>query len=243
MYIEQITSQIKEFADKDAEHGWFEHVHDGKLYKFPKRAFLHYLFGNSQCAKRLLPEYNAFSSRNVKMYNDNPFHTDTWLGAGFPLELAYERDGAEINAFWDAGNALEDEMRTKLRFDFTVLANGLPEKLTQYGNRLMVYESLKVLEPNTISNIHILCQKKRRDGDSELRAIVIPHAGIEYDLVAKNADIIITEKGGPLAHLATVSREKGKLLIRVDDAVRKFPPFSRLRLNLNDLSLTIPGKY
>lgn len=242
MSIEQFTAQIKDFATKDAECGWFEHVHDGKLYKFPKRAFLHYLFGNSKCAKQLLPEYKAFSARDVKMHNDNPFHTDVWLGAGFPLELAYERDCLEADVFWSAGYALEKEMRTKMRFDFTVLANGLPDELTRYGVRLMVYESLTELKPNTISNIHILCQDKRRKNDSELRAIVIPHAGIEFDLLARNADIIITETGGPLVHLATVSREMGKLLIRVDDAVQKFQPFSRLKLHLNDLSLSIPSK-
>lgn len=241
--IEEITAKIREFANQDTEHGWFEHVHEGKLYKFPKRAFLHYLFGNSPCARALLPEYKAFASRGFKMSGDNPFHTDVWLGAGFPLELAYKHSSLECEVFAEAGYALELAMRTKMSFDFTILANNLPAKIGRYGISIMVYESLEKLPPNTTSNIHILCQDKRRKSiETELRAIVIPRAGIEFDLVAQNADVIITEAGGPLTHLATVSREKGKLLIRIEDAVRKFPPFTKLRLNLNDLSLHVPSK-
>ena len=71
----------------------------------------------------------------------------------------------------------------------------------------------------------------------DLKAICLPSAGIEYDLLAQNADVIITEIGGPLVHLATVSREKGKLLIRVDNACEKFKPFSLLNLDLGEMTL------
>jgi hypothetical protein len=66
---------------------------------------------------------------------------------------------------------------------------------------------------------------------------VIPNASIQYDLAARNADVIITEVGGSLAHLAIVSREKGKILLRVDNAVERFPYWTKLRVDLDTLKL------
>lgn len=238
--MQSLVQKIRDFADHDTEHGWFEFPQDGRLYRFPKRAFMHYLFGNSSAAEKILPPYQAFSSRGHKMDRDNPFHTDAWLGAGFPIELAYESDSKEFEVFNKAGYALERKMEDLLSFDFTILANGLPNNLTRFS--LMVYECMEPLAPNTTSNIHILCQKpsKRSSFFPELKAIVVPHAGIEFDLVSQNADIIITEAGGKLIHLATVSREKGKLLLRIEDACRKFPVFTKLNVNLENMTISIP---
>lgn len=42
---------------------------------------------------------------------------------------------------------------------------------------------------------------------------------------------VVTERGGAVAHLANVARERSIPIIRVDDAVRLFPPGSHLMVN------------
>lgn len=239
--MQQLINAIRTFADQDTEYGWFEFVYEQSLYKFPKRAFMHYLFHKSPTARALIPAYKARSPSGLKMHNDNPFHTDVWLGAGFALESAYEHNSVENTIFYEACYALTDELQSLLSFDFTVLANGLPKHLQRQFFTIQLYECMEPLPANTTSNIHILCQNKPHWRTSTLRAIAIPHAGIEFDLVAQNADVILTEAGGPLAHLATVSREKGKLLLRVPDACNRFPPFTTLSVNLPQMRLTVPS--
>jgi len=102
--------------------------------------------------------------------------------------------------------------------------------------RMQVYE-YGDLPKGTTSTANVNCIRPAQNQAARHRAIVIPTAGIEYDLASRNADIIITERGGPLSHLATVSREKGKVLIRVNDAVKRFPLHTYLVLNFEDLTL------
>lgn len=245
--MEQLTAlrqQITQFAEQDTELGWHEEVYEGKLYKFPKRALLWSVFRHSAVIEKQLPAYKPFSHVGMKMPSDCPFHSDAWIGAGFDPEKAYDYDldkhdkagHAAIEAFMEAKNSVEYAMRDKFSFDFVVLANGLRNK----GPFLsaFVYEAQEPLPENTYSSIHIQCQKPSKRRSGELNAICLPEAGVKYDAVAKNADVIITERGGPLAHLAIVSRETGKLLIRVDNACQKFPPFSKLSINLNTLKIS-----
>lgn len=238
--VETTKQKIIDYANNDKEYGWVKVTVEGKPFKFPKRALIWYVFGNSSAAIPLLPEYESFCGRDFKMYNDNAYHSDAWLGAGLDIDKAYDHDGdIELaqEAFHEAKDIIEDEMQKVLSFDFTVLANALPDKLSSAS--MMVYEADKDLPSNISSNIHIQSQKKTdlNKYSPQLKAICIPKAGVEYQLLAENADVIITETGGKLVHLATIARESGKLLIRVDNAMKKFPKFSKLYIDLNTLTL------
>jgi hypothetical protein len=234
-----LKQKITQFANADGEFGWVKTQVDGKPYKFPKRALMWYIFGNSSPIIPLLPKYTPICGHGYKMQGDNPYHSDAWLGGGLCLDKAYKREGAEpqdLQAFSQAKDLVEDEMQDIISFDFTVLANGL-KNITSAN--LSVYEALKTLPPNSTSSSHILCQesKPRSRYFPQLNAICLPHAGMEFDLVAQKADVIICETGGKLAHLAIVSREQGKLLIRVDNACKRFPVFTKLDIDLNQLTL------
>lgn len=242
--VSTLRQEIAQFADQDTELGWHEEVYEGKLYKFPKRALLWSVFRQSSAIRKLLPAYKPFSHRGMKMAGDCPFHSDTWIGAGLDPDQAYEDDldkhdeagRAAIAAFQEAKNSVEYAMRDQFSFDFVVLANGRRD--TSPFLSVFVYEAMAPLPANTYSSIHIQCQKPEKRRNGGLKAICLPDASVKYDVVAKNADVIITEQGGPLVHLATVSRETGKLLIRVDNAMEKFPPFSTLSINLNTLKIS-----
>lgn len=238
-----LTQKIIDYANNDKEYGWLEFEFENVKFKFPKRALIWYVFQHTSMVKKHLPPYDAISPIGVKMYGDSRYHTDVMLGAGIPLDSYHDVRTDEGLLFNQAQHVakmkIEKEFSKIFSFDFTILANGLPSEVK--GFRAMVYEGVKKLEKNTISNVHILCQKGKTDFSDfypELKAICIPHAGIEFDLVAKKADLIITEVGGKLSHLSTVSRESGKILIRVDDAMNKFPTFSKLNLCLEKMTIT-----
>jgi len=232
--IEEATQQIIDYADNDTEYGWLKVHVEGRNYKLPKRAMILYTFGKSLANQRLLPKYNAFSGDGWKMQMDNRYHTDVLLGAGFDLDqyVPFQHDIMD-EVLYAGSDAIEKEFHHMISFDFVVLANGQDER---YFGDCMVYEYEPPLENNTTSNIHIDCATTTRHG---YRCIVIPHAGIEFAHAAKNADIIITERGGSLCHLGIVSAEGGKLLIRMDDAVNRFSKFSKFSISLNSLSLEL----
>lgn len=244
--ITEYRQRIVDFANADSEHGWFEHVYEGKLYKYPKRALLWAVFGNSSAIAKMLPPYQAVCPRGFKMQGDDCFHSDVWIGCGGDPDKAYCCDIAEndleakamLSAFAEAKYAIEHEMLAQYSFDFVVLANGLPDNV-HYVN-VFVCDAEKKPKPNEYSSTSIYCRKLAKVGawGEKLNAICIPKATVEFSDAAQNANVIITEVGGKLVHLATVSRERGKLLIRVDDAKQKFPVFSKLRIDLKTLKIT-----
>jgi phosphohistidine swiveling domain-containing protein len=54
--------------------------------------------------------------------------------------------------------------------------------------------------------------------------LVVPHAGVEFELQAMAAGAVICEAGGRLAHLVTVCREQDKPILRMEGACAKFRP-------------------
>lgn len=236
--LEEIRQEVIEYANNDKEHGWLTVHHEGRNYKFPKRALVHHVFDRMKPMAKLIPPYEAFSPSGVKLQMDDPFHTDVLLGAGFDLDDAYKHRSDENEALHEAIRMIEDEYREKMRFDFTILANGFLHKdLTYFSAE--VYEYDGPLPKHTWSSRHIDSAKKPKDIHSTARCLVIPNASVEYQIACTNADVIITEVGGQLAHMAIVSREMGKLLLRVDNALEKFPPGSKFWIDLEELTLKV----
>lgn len=235
-YIEELHMKIHEYADDDTEYGWHMQQRNGKTFRFPKRALLWYVFGNMRAMEDLLPEYEPFSPSGMKLQMDNRYHTDVMIGAGWDIEdrdMYWDHDCDENIALHEAKLAMEDEFHSLREFGFTILANTTNRK----DFNCQVWDHEPKDNPNCSTNYHIDDVPAPKDRFDRLRAIVIPNASIQYDLAARNADVIITEVGGQLAHLAIVSRERGKILLRVDDAVKRFPYWTKLRVNLDTLKL------
>jgi hypothetical protein len=232
-----LREQICNYADSDAGYGWWTY-HDGdKNYQFPYRAMLHYVFGQSPVTAQQLPDYKAFSPPGLKMQNDDPFHSDVWIGAGLAIDTAYAVGYDDNEIFYDARSAFEDAHTNIMTFDFTVLANGLKKSVKAFN--FTVYDYDPPLEKGSWSSAHIESAPEAKYDSllPELSAICIPHAGVEFDLAARHADVIITEKGGKLCHLATLAKESGRILIRVDNATSRFPTFSKLQCSLVRMAL------
>ena len=234
--LKEITKQIVNYADNDAEFGWLTLVEDGLEFRFPKRALVWAVFKESLAISRLLPEYESFAGSGWKLPLDNSYHTDALLGAGIDLDDAYEYDSEGYRAWHRAVYEIDKEYRNVFKYDFIVLANTLPTDRKYIT--AMVYEH-ELLEPNTTSSISIFCAESADDEWGRRRAIVIPNGSAKYDLAGQHADIIISERGGPLCHMATVAREQGKLMIAIPDAVERFPRFTTLNFDLTDNTINL----
>lgn len=196
----QYQKNIIEYANNDKEYGWRYLVdEEGNTLKVPNRAYMHFALGRSKYRNENLnlPEYSAISCCDLKMGNDDPLHTDAWLGAGLDLDKAYDHDSWQYKLFFNNVWTLQDQL---LDNDFNIL------------NR----SDLKKFKGLTVSPHNFESISKGE------RILVIPHLGVEFEVAALQCDAIICETGGKLAHLAIVGREFGIPIIRMENATLKF---------------------
>jgi phosphohistidine swiveling domain-containing protein len=200
--IAKAREAVCQFADNDAEYGWYTYKWKSTLpgvtgitVRAPKRALYCYALSTTP-AYHLAPAYAAFSPQGLKLYEDNPLHTDVWLGCGYDIDTqTYDRGNPFYHAVIDMMGDVQKEL---LKFEVQVLARG-PE-LT---GKVVYPDSPKITKDDIL---------------------VVPHAGVEFELQALKAGAIICEVGGRLAHLVTVCREMQKSIIRMDDALAKLKP-------------------
>lgn len=194
-----IRQAVIDFADNDTEFGWetFEWTNPAGgpkvTLRAPKRALHCYALSATQ-SRNMMPDYKPFSYSGMKMADDNPFHSDVWLGCGFGIdESAYDRNNPIYRAF----SALQFKVqRELLNYEAHVLARG-PE----VTGKVVFCDDLDI----TASSI-----------------LVVPHAGEEFHVQAMKAGAVICAIGGKLAHLAIVCREQAKPVMRIDDAMSRF---------------------
>lgn len=197
-YLADLRAKICAYADSDEEHGWMVFRWKSPAGKYselrvPGRAMICYALSTTS-ATHLMPEYQHFSDEGLKLYRDNPYHTDAWVGAGFSVDQsAYDRSNDYYHAFQALVSKLQKEW---LGFQATVLASGD----VFYGK--VVHADSAVIDETCI--------------------LVVPHGGEEFHTQAMQAGAVVMQVGGKLAHLVTVCREDRKPVLRLDDAMTKF---------------------
>jgi phosphohistidine swiveling domain-containing protein len=203
-----LSIRVREFANKDAEFGWYDYQwkdpETGKLLKLraPKRALYCYALSRTNAAYRM-PAYEAISPDSFKTGDDDRYHTDVWLGCGLALDReTYVSSSPEYRAVLDMMFQVQREL---LNFEVQVLARG-PEV-----TGTVVYADSETIDKTCV--------------------LVVPHAGVEFELQAMKAGAVITEAGGKLAHLVTVCREMDKPIIRMDGARDKLRPGQSVTVN------------
>lgn len=213
---QRLRERVAAFADQDAEYGWQDYrwrdPKDGTYLSLraPKRA-LHCYALSKTSAYRLMPAYQAISPESFKTAEDNPFHTDVWLGCGFALDAAtYRHDSREYRAILDLMFEVQKDL---LDFEVQVLARG-PEI-----TGTVVHAGSDKIDRNCI--------------------LVVPHAGVEFELQAMAAGAVICEAGGRLAHLVTVCREQDKPILRMDGACAKLTPGQTLTVHPDTGRVTV----
>jgi phosphohistidine swiveling domain-containing protein len=197
----ELTARIREFADNDSEFGWYDFQwkdpDTGKrlALRAPKRALYCYALSRTDASYRM-PTYQPFAPDSFKTAEDDRYHTDVWLGCGLALDAkTYVHSSPEYRAVLDMMFAVQREL---LHFEVQVLARG-PEV-----TGTVVYADSEHIDKDCI--------------------LVVPHAGVEFELQAMKAGAVVTEAGGKLAHLVTVCREMAKPILRMDGARQTLRP-------------------
>lgn len=193
---------ILEQAEAD---GFFDLVVSGdpkkgirdKTLKVPRAPFEQWAIRRTDGAHLAAP-WKPVCPSGLKMFNDDPFHSDWMLGAGIdPRD--WENSGPLFTAAWDARY---ETARRILQTAGAVLSGS--GTVTGKARHLKRGERL---EPGQIG--------------------IIRDAGPDYVFAAQDAidqgSCLITENGGAVAHLVTVFREKDLRIIRVQQARKKYP--------------------
>ena len=142
------------------------------------------------------------SRSGMKMQGDDPYHTDWMIGAGLELDAMHE-DGSNLSEVaFDRYFRMQEELLT---FKSAILCHAGSD--TVYGEVVHPKPDEDVL-PGNIA--------------------IIPTANARYLKAAMTARAVIVERGGEMAHLVTVAREKGVLIMRHEDARKHFPVGSRV---------------
>jgi len=78
-------------SEKNLPFGVFDIYYKNKVYFIPRMPFLHWIYSTFKNYKKpdYLKDWNFVSNPNMKMDNDNQYHTDWMIGADIPFELYY----------------------------------------------------------------------------------------------------------------------------------------------------------
>lgn len=206
-----VRAKVVKYANQDAEYGWqtfrYADPESGEscVLKAPRRAMIAYALSKTS-AMHLRPAYKAFSPANMKLLHDNPLHTDAWLGCGFEL-----------------GDAVYDRRNIRVRA-FNELAYDIQKNLLGYKAHILASAGMKSFDG------HVVTADSKVITNRDI--LVVPTAGVEYDVAASQAGAIVCEVGGPLAHLVPVSRERGMPVLRVENATQLYRTGMHLLLDL-----------
>jgi len=139
--------------------------------------------------------WDAVCPSGLKMSNDNNFHSDWVVGAGIDIDLlygySYKRDDCLSDAIWNKRIAMEKEFNE---------------------NFIVIRGSGKVIG----KIVHPEPDEKMLGNE----IIVIPNLRSDYYIPATGSLAIISELGGEMSHLASISN--GFNIMRVHDARIKY---------------------
>lgn len=163
--------------------------------------------------RHLAPDWSVVSPGSLKMANDSRLHTDFWLALGFDL------DGCEYNY-----STLNHRL-------FAAVVRKMQQVMFPMGE----FDTLNSAGLDSFSG-SVVTPSSEFIGKHDI--LIIPHAGPEYDVIARKAGLVICEAGSRMAHLAVVGREFGLPLIRIEDAGTKFKEGITLTIDFKTNTIT-----
>jgi hypothetical protein len=210
---EQYQKQIRELHTQivNQTKSWISlHVKEKEFY-IPREPFEHWALKRTS-GYHLAPEWQVVSPSGMKMYCDDPYHTDWVIGAGISLDDVYSHKNQELeNAIYNLMQCVQVE---KLNFQCAILCGrGKVEGETYHPSKN---------QEVPVGSI-----------------IVIPHASTDYYKAMMSAcrngkGAVIAQTGGVLCHLTNEARQNQIRMIVVENALIKFPPHTKVIVNCDE---------
>ncbi|WP_210242336.1 PEP-utilizing enzyme [Mesorhizobium sp. B2-6-4] len=199
----------REAIIEQAGLSWIEMEFNGKTIRFPRAPFENWCLWRTDGA-HLAPPWQIVSPQGVKMMGDDPYHTDFLIGAGLEPD-AMMRDRMFNDAVFKLRGEVQQE---KMGFECAVLSG----KGSAWGT---------VVHPKV--------------GDSlpDDAIVVLKSASAKYLDLALQAKGVIVERGGEMAHLITVAREKDAIIVRVPDALKIYPADASVTIDASEGKVTL----
>lgn len=200
-----------------------EAVAPGGVLRVPRVPFVRWALRDAN--RHLWPEWENVCPGGMKMRNDDRNHTDWMVGAGLDPAVFYkvrEDRGSRAEMLTKASyRALFDVQAEMLNFGCAVLS----------GTGRFVGRAWHA-------------EKHPGEAPPRDRVIVLPNASVRWtDVLVAAGDAgqaVIVEVGGAGAHLASLGRERGVRLVRVEDARRLYPdPWTELAVDCDRGSVSI----
>lgn len=169
-------------------------VHDEVVGKVPRLPFLNYALGRTDLSE-LAPSWKTICPQGLKMGGDNPYHSDAYLGA-------YDKDGNDLPMSYKNGypyDGLEHQAFIHTMGRIQREFGGFSATVLSGGDHPEVFGAV---------------------GEEIL---VLPNLDPRYLDQVLMARAIITEEGGAACHLAQEAMVRSIPILRVPDAIKKFP--------------------
>jgi len=192
--------EYKKIILERAKDNYLTITFKGNDIKIPQAPFEQWSLWRTDGAHLAMP-WEKVCPSGMKMFNDDPFHTDFMVGAGLGLNAMDDSELSEI--IYELRFKVQKE---KMNFKATVLSGSG----SVHG---------KIIHP------------KIGDQITSEDIIVIPAASPDYVELAMKAKATICEKGGSMAHLISVGRENNLIIVRVPDSRKLYPVGSKVDIN------------
>lgn len=162
----------------------------------PRAPFLHWAFGRMKIFAAHLPSWQVVSPMNMKMTNDNPYHTDWVIGAGL--------DPENYRLIYYPGPIAEAAL---------TLASKLQDQFHRPGVHVLVDG------PHALGFVE---HGKPNLPVSEGAIVVLPNLDPKYLVATAHAAAVITEAGGATCHLAQICRDRSLPIVLMPNALTTF---------------------
>ena len=207
--LDQYQKEWRAKIIEQAGDQWIEMPFMGNTIRVPKAPFEQWCLWRTDGAHLAMP-WEKVSISGVKMFGDDPYHTDFLLGAGLEPD-AMMSDSHLSETFFNLRYKVQQE---KLGFDCAVLSG------RGYIRGTVVHAQVGQELPDDA-------------------IVVLKAASPKYVDLALKARAVIVERGGAMAHLVTVAREKDAVIVRVPDALKLYPAGCSVTVNADEGKVTL----